>query len=267
MTSSEFESARESFGIAVLPLVFSFLFGFGFVAGAVRTDHPFPATARICFALLAIVAGAICFYSARKAYRVLRGMECPACKELLSSNYDLVSRTGRCPVCGERILSDVYDESFQPARTQSPQPHGDSAGNMRRRKVLACFLMLLGMAGMAYGIPFNGDFNPQKGTAMFAGAVLAVIGIFIRSRLRQQIPVLAITEMDKADFKKMRQTFAIRNLLARFIGTFGAVMLFAGICSPFYDHSGKSFWAGVIILLLFGGLLVYCSNLLYQKPK
>ena len=89
-------------------------------------------------------------------------MECPACKELLSSNYDLVSVSADARSAASEFFLDVYDESFQPARTQSPQPHGDSARNMRRRKVLAYFLMLWEWLMMAYGIPFNGDFNPQN---------------------------------------------------------------------------------------------------------
>ena len=270
MNSTEFNEGRKKFTLYLLPGVFGFLLGLCMVLSILLPEKPHPQrslTVQSLCVLAGIAALGFGFFWFRKSFIQLRRLACPSCQELMTRHVDVVLRTGRCPVCGEHILSDVYDESFQPARTQSPRLQGDLPRILRRQKVLAYLLILVGLAGVIYGISFNGDTNPQKAASMFGGAILAIVGVFIRGRIRQQIPVLAITNMDKAEFQKLRKTFAIRNFLARLIGTFGAVMLFAGISLPFYDHSGKSVWVGANILLTFGALLVYCANLLYKKPE
>ena len=137
-------------------------------------------------------------------------------------------------------------------------------------KILANLLLVVGLVTMTFGLLL---LTRQPGVmpwlASFAGATLAVAAVFIRSRVREGIPIFAVTDEDKEDFKEMRREFGFRKLLGMLLANLGAIFMLAGVAWPiFAEPAEKVNWSAVTFLTLFGFLLVLCARpLLNQKNE
>jgi hypothetical protein len=123
-------------------------------------------------------------------------------------------------------------------------------------KILAYTLLALGLIMMALGRPFT---DHQNLPVLFIGGVTGLLGVFLRSRLRRGIPILAITDQDRAQFK-LRPDF-LRDLFGHILGYFGAFFLLVGISAPFYSEADRYDWRGSAVAIVLGLVL-----LLYAKP-
>lgn len=110
MTIAELKAARLTFVYYLLGAFLPFTFAVaGFGGVVMHPNRPLPVTV-VCL-LLGLLGGVVCVYCVAKAFAQLRKMRCPGCKQLLSARIDLVSKTGKCPICGQQILSNVSNET------------------------------------------------------------------------------------------------------------------------------------------------------------
>jgi hypothetical protein len=136
-------------------------------------------------------------------------------------------------------------------------------------KILAYSLFVLGPVMMVFSRPFTDSTN---GALMAAGALVGMIGLFMRSRVRAGIPILSVTDEDRSEFEKMRQDarreFSIRKIVARFLGFLGGLCFLAGVMSVFAGNpSGRVDWRTGVALIVLSQVLLLCVWLLLRKPK
>jgi F0F1-type ATP synthase assembly protein I len=104
----------------------------------------------------------------------------------------------------------------------------------------------------------------RQGVIMIGGALLGMIGIFLRSRVTLGIPVFTVTPKEKAEFTELRREFSIRKLLARFIGGVGSVCFIGGFVASF---QGSADWRISVEMVLIGLILVFFAVLLVRSSK
>ncbi len=136
-------------------------------------------------------------------------------------------------------------------------------------KILAYSLFVLGPVMMILSRPFTDNTN---GVLMAAGALVGMIGLFMRSRVRAGIPILSVTDEDKAQFERMRQDtrreFSIRKIVARFVGFLGGLCFLAAVMSVFARNaSGRVDWPAAVVLLILSQVLLLSVWLLVRKTK
>ncbi len=131
-------------------------------------------------------------------------------------------------------------------------------------RILANALLVLGLAMMAFSRPFSVQLNAP---VLCVGALLSVVGIFVRSRVREGIPVMSVTEEDKAQFKEMRREFSWRNVLGQFLGTLAGLFLLVAVLGPFYSRGESYDWRASAIEIAFGLVLVLCARTLLRKSR
>lgn len=73
-----------------------------------------------------------------------------------------------------------------------------------------------------------------------AVATLAILGLFVRSRARQGIRPLELTDKDRAEFREVRREFGIRRVLGRLLGALGGILVVAGLSSPLSSSSARA---------------------------
>jgi drug/metabolite transporter (DMT)-like permease len=131
-------------------------------------------------------------------------------------------------------------------------------------KILAYTLFLLGLVLMAFSRPLSDHLNAPL---MCLGAALGIAGVFMRSRIREGIPILTVTDKDRTQFKQMRREFGLRNVLGRLLATFGALVLLVAVVGPFYSKAERYDWRVSIFAFVFGLTSVLCAKLLMGKSR
>jgi type IV secretory pathway VirB2 component (pilin) len=132
-------------------------------------------------------------------------------------------------------------------------------------KVFAYIVIALGFALMALSHPFT---DHTKFVAVFSGAAIVIIGMFLRYRSTHRMPILAVTLQDKTQFQKARRELGLRNLLGYVLGRVGAILLLVGIIEPLYHLiSGGYDWHVAVMLVPLGVVFILCSMPLLKKSR
>ncbi|HZF00839.1 MAG TPA: hypothetical protein VE344_02985 [Methylomirabilota bacterium] len=102
----------------------------------------------------------------------------------------------------------------------------------------------------------------------FALGILVILVMFVRSRSKQGVRTLEITDKDKAQFQEMRRELGVRRLLARLLGGFAAIFLIAGVSSVIFEgSSGKADLKTATVLIAVSLVLVFCVRFLVKNSK
>lgn len=134
-------------------------------------------------------------------------------------------------------------------------------------KKAANISVVLGLLIVVFNLPFKGELKIENAIGLCLGAILSVIGLFVRSRCKDGVGILTVTDKEKNELKKLRNEFAPRKLLGQLLAKFAGLFILVGIASPLYAHSlKKTEWGFVVAMILFGLFLGFCAALLVNPP-
>jgi hypothetical protein len=131
-------------------------------------------------------------------------------------------------------------------------------------KILAYILLALGLIMMAFSRPST---DQPDFPVMFTGAVMGIVGVFLWSRLRQGIPILAVTDKDKTQLQEMCTEFAPRRFVGRLIGALGALIVMAAFYDVISSESPTPKWSTFLFMLVTGVGLVLVASWLLKQPR
>lgn len=98
--------------------------------------------------------------------------------------------------------------------------------------------------------------------------ILVIVWLFVRSRRREGIRPLEVTDKDRKQFREMRRELNIWRFSARFLGGLGALALVSGMMSFFgLDTSGKPDWRSGIDCFVFGGILILPAVFVARRDR
>jgi hypothetical protein len=99
-------------------------------------------------------------------------------------------------------------------------------------------------------------------------AVAVIVAMFVRSRAREGVPVLKITEQDRVELREFRRELGPRRILARLLGGFAGICFVGGVMSLFHrDASGGVDWTIAVVMIVLSQILVLCVWLLVRTTK
>lgn len=115
---------------------------------------------------------------------------------------------------------------------------------------------------------FSRPFTDQpKFPEMFTGAIMSIVGVFLRSRLRRGIPILAVTDKDKTQFQELCTEFAPRRFMGQLIGTFGSLIVVCAFYGVISSESPTPKWGTFFFMLVTGVGLVLAASWLLKEPR
>ncbi|HVU28341.1 MAG TPA: hypothetical protein VHG71_11480 [Verrucomicrobiae bacterium] len=98
--------------------------------------------------------------------------------------------------------------------------------------------------------------------------ISVIVWIFVRSRKREGIRPLQVTDKDRKQFREMRRELNIWRFSASFLGGLGALALVAGMMSFFgLDTSGSPDWRGGVDCFVFGGILILPAIFVARRDR
>lgn len=104
--------------------------------------------------------------------------------------------------------------------------------------------------------------------ALMLAGVSVIVLVFLRSRRKEGIRPLQVTEKDRMQFREIRRDLNIWRFSARLLGGFGVLALGAGMMSIFgLDSSGKIDWRGSIVCFVFGGIFILPAILVARRDR
>jgi uncharacterized membrane protein YfcA len=95
-------------------------------------------------------------------------------------------------------------------------------------------------------------------------AVAVVMAMFVRSRAKEGVGVLEVTDKDKEEFKEVRRELGIRRIFMRLIGGFAGISFIAGFATWFQNRADWRISVEMIAISIFLG---FCTALLARGSK
>ena len=129
-------------------------------------------------------------------------------------------------------------------------------------KIFAYTLLILGPIMMLLSRPFT---DHTDAPVVLSGAAIAIVGVFLWSRLRRGIPMVSVTDEDRAQLKDLRRELGLRRMLGRFLGSLGALTLIAGLAQPLYSQGAQYDWSVSAFALLLASIFIACAKPLLRR--
>ena len=99
-------------------------------------------------------------------------------------------------------------------------------------------------------------------------AIVIVVALFVRGRVREGIPVFKLTAQDRADLRRARRELGIRRVSARLVGGLAGFCFIAAILALFHrDRSGGVNWTTAVVLTVLSQILLLCAVLLLKSAR
>jgi len=99
-------------------------------------------------------------------------------------------------------------------------------------------------------------------------AMAIVVAMFVRSRVREGVPVLKLTEKDRVELGEFRRELGVRRILARSLGGFAGVCFIGGVMSLFRrDASGRIAWTVAVAMIVLSQNFASMCLAAYQKDE
>jgi len=98
--------------------------------------------------------------------------------------------------------------------------------------------------------------------------IVAVVAVFVRSRVRWGAPALKLTDQDRAGLREFCRNFGVRRVFARLLGGLASLGFIAGGLSLFHRQaSGGADWSSAVVLTVFSLILLLCAVLLLRSAR
>ena len=95
-------------------------------------------------------------------------------------------------------------------------------------------------------------------------AVIIFVGMFVRSRVKDGIPIFKATQQDKAELREFRREFAVRKLLAMLCQGFGIGCFIAAARLRFNHDIALGTAVALVALSL---VLLLCATILLSSAR